>query len=46
MTKFDFQHEHEDPNGEGRGRIEVAEGVCISLGRTTISNNQILPELV
>ena len=28
--------EHEDPNGEVRGRIEGAEGVCNSLGRTTI----------
>jgi hypothetical protein len=32
--------EHEDPNGGVKGRTEGAEGVCIPIGRTTISTNQ------
>jgi hypothetical protein len=29
-----------DPSERVKGRIEGAEGVCISIGRTTISPNQ------
>jgi hypothetical protein len=29
-------------NGGVRGRTERAEGVCNPIGRTTISNNQVL----
>ena len=33
--------EHRDPNGGIVGRIEESEGVCNSVGQTTISTNQI-----
>jgi hypothetical protein len=32
--------EHGDPNGRVRGRTEGAEGVCNTIGRTTVSTNQ------
>jgi len=35
------QTEHGDPNGEIRARTEGAEEICNSIGRTTISTNQI-----
>jgi hypothetical protein len=31
--------EHGDPNGRVRQRTEGAEGVCNTIGRTTISTN-------
>ena len=34
------QIETGDPNGKDRGRTEGAEGVCNTIGRTTISTNQ------
>jgi hypothetical protein len=33
-------NKHREPNGGVRGRTEEAEGVCKSIGRTTISTNQ------
>jgi hypothetical protein len=35
--------EHGIPNGGFRERTEGAEGVCNSIGRTTISTNQTAP---
>jgi hypothetical protein len=32
-----------DPNGGVRDRSEGAEGVCITIGRMTVSTNQIPP---
>jgi hypothetical protein len=40
MFTANHQIDHGDPNGGVRGRAEGAEGVCKSIGRTTISTNQ------
>ena len=37
--------EHWDPNGGIRGRTEGTKGVFNPIGRTTISTDQIIPEL-
>jgi hypothetical protein len=42
MHAAKHQTEHGDPNGGVRGMTEGAEGVYNSIGRTTISTNQIL----
>jgi len=37
--------EQGDPNGGVREKTEGAEGVCNTIGRTTISTNQTSPDL-
>jgi hypothetical protein len=45
MLTVNHWTEHGVPNREVRERTEGVEGVCSSIGRTTISTNQTLPEL-
>jgi len=40
MLAVNHQTEHRDPNGGGRERTKRDEGVCNTIGRTTISTNQ------
>jgi hypothetical protein len=43
IITLNHQTKHRDHIGGLRGRTEVAEGICIPTGRTTISTNQSFP---